>query len=349
MDRRTYLLRSGAACLATLAGFRPARAADYTLRLGSITVESSPNYRQVQQLARGMEQASAGVLEIADKPAGGYGRPAALYDMVESGDLDMAYTVQGYSPGRFPQTSVMELPLLFNNAVEGTSALRSLYEQGMLSRDYNSVKVLALTALSPYGLFTSGKTMTHLRELRGLRVRAASLTLGLMLSRLGMIPLGVPLDLMSEMLADHTLDAVTYGWDSMGATQGTGPNALAEQVKVLIDAQFPAPTLMLIMNRQKWGMLSPELQAVLEQQGQVFATTAAEGLVRRDAEARARFKADPRYSYVELTDATRGEMTQALQPMITAWKESMTKQGYDGETLYDAAVAAAQASKPAAG
>lgn len=350
LNRRHHLALSGAACLAGLTGIRPARASSYSLRLGSISSASSPSYRQgIQGLARAIERESDGALEIAEKPAGGYGRPAALFDMVESGEIDMAYSVQGYSPGRFPQTTVMELPLLFSNAAAGAAAIKSLYDQGLLSRDYNSVKVLALTALSPYGLFTTGKVVTHLRDLRGLRVRTASLTLGVMLARLGMIPIGVPLDLMSEMLADRTLDAITYGWDSLAATSGTGERALAAQVKVLIDAQFPPPTLMLVMNRQKWSTLPKELQAVLEQQSQIFASSGAEALVLRDAAAQDRFKADPRYTYVELSATTRAEMTAAFQPMITGWKESMSKQGCDGEALYAAALAAVQASKPAAG
>lgn len=40
--------------------------------------------------------------------------------MVERGDIEMAVTVQGYTPRRFPQSSVMELPLIFRNSVAGT-------------------------------------------------------------------------------------------------------------------------------------------------------------------------------------------------------------------------------------
>ena len=40
--------------------------------------------------------------------------------MVEKGDIEIAATVQGYHPGRFPQSSVMELPLMYENSIAGT-------------------------------------------------------------------------------------------------------------------------------------------------------------------------------------------------------------------------------------
>jgi TRAP-type C4-dicarboxylate transport system substrate-binding protein len=78
---------------------------------------------------------------VALKPLGGYGKPAELFTMVEKGAIEMAATVQGYHPGRFPQSSVMELPFMFENSIAGTSAMMSLYKEGLLDKDYATVKV----------------------------------------------------------------------------------------------------------------------------------------------------------------------------------------------------------------
>ena len=51
--------------------------------------------------------------------------------MVEKGAIEMAVSVQGYNPGRFPQSSVMELPLMFDNRDIGAPKLMlSLYKEG---------------------------------------------------------------------------------------------------------------------------------------------------------------------------------------------------------------------------
>ena len=44
----------------------------------------------------------------------------------------------------------MELPFMFENLIAGTSAMMSLDKEGLLDKDYASVKVLGLHALPPY-------------------------------------------------------------------------------------------------------------------------------------------------------------------------------------------------------
>ena len=41
---------------------------------------------------------------------------------------EMASSVQGYYPGRFPQSSVIELPLMFGDALSGTRTLTTLFK-----------------------------------------------------------------------------------------------------------------------------------------------------------------------------------------------------------------------------
>jgi TRAP-type C4-dicarboxylate transport system substrate-binding protein len=115
---------------------RTALAAEQTLRFGTISVAGSPTYtNQLEPYAHAMEQESGGRLEIALKPSGGYGKPTDLLPMVEKGELEIAATVQGYYPGRFPQTSVIELPFMFDDSIAGTKALNALYKEGLLAKD----------------------------------------------------------------------------------------------------------------------------------------------------------------------------------------------------------------------
>jgi hypothetical protein len=60
-----------------------------------------------------------------------------------------SYTVQGYSPGHFPRTTVAELPLMFSDAQLGTRVLWNLYKEGLLEKDYEGLKVLSLYAGVP--------------------------------------------------------------------------------------------------------------------------------------------------------------------------------------------------------
>jgi TRAP-type C4-dicarboxylate transport system substrate-binding protein len=109
-------LIAAVALLGALAqGTAPAGAAEFLLRLGSTNPPGSAADAEFEAVARAIEQESGGRIEVASKPAGGYGKVPDMFPMVERGDIEMAVTVQGYTPGRFPQSSVMELPLMFEN------------------------------------------------------------------------------------------------------------------------------------------------------------------------------------------------------------------------------------------
>ena len=201
--------------------------------------------------------------------------------MVEKGDIEMASTVQGYHPGRFPQSSVMELPLMFDNSIAGTEAMMSLYKEGLLDKDYASVKVLALYVLPPYPIFTTGKKIQSVRDFRGLRIRTPSTTVGVALSKLGAIPLGIPLNMIGDTIASGYVDAIAYGWDSVTTTKGAGGKLLIDQVSVAVDARLAAPALMVVMNRAKWDALPADLKTIIDKHSCRLAIGSARCVKRR--------------------------------------------------------------------
>jgi TRAP-type transport system periplasmic protein len=240
------------ALLVLALGSTSARAAEFVLRLGSTNPPGSAVDAEFEAIARTIEQESGGRIEVASKPAGGYGKVRDMFSVVEKGDLEMAVTVQGYNPGRFPLSSVMELPLMFQDSVAGTRAMMALYKEGLLDNDDATVKVLGLYVLEPYAIFTTGEKIETVRNFRGMRIRAPSITMGLALAKLGAIPLGIPSQMVGDTLANNTLDAVSIGWNSLLNTKGIGGKPLFNQVSVAVDAKFAAPALMLVMNRAKW-------------------------------------------------------------------------------------------------
>jgi TRAP-type C4-dicarboxylate transport system substrate-binding protein len=331
-------LLAAALALATVTLPHTARSAEFVLRFASISAEPTATYQQVYKpFAEAVAKDSNGRIEVALKPLGGYGKPADLFNMVEHRDIEMAVTVQGYSPGRFPQSSVMELPLMSESAVSGTRAMMTMLKEGDFDKDYASVRVLGLTVLPPYGIFTTGRKMEQLKDLRGLRVRTPSPTVGLALLRMGMIPLGVPVNLVGEAIASGTVDAITFGWDSLTTAPGTSGKMLSDQVSVLIDANFAAPAMMLLMNKATWESIPADLQMMIEKNGAQMVADGAKLRQASETVTRDRLKTDPRYSYIALTDAQHAQIEHLIQPAVTDWKQNMTRLGLDGDRLYDRA------------
>jgi TRAP-type C4-dicarboxylate transport system substrate-binding protein len=314
-------------------GGLPARAAEQTLRFGSISGGGTPTFALLEPYAKGLEQIGGGKLEVALKPAGGYGKPVELLPMVEKGDLEIAATVQGYYPGRFPQTSVIELPLMFDSGIVGSKALSVLFKEGALAKDYAAVKVLSLYVTPPFAVFTTGKKISSLKDMRGMRVRTPGPTVGLALGKLGAIPLGMPADAISAAIANGTVDAIAFSMDSTLGTKGVGDKMLSDQLSVVVDMRFAAPAQLIVMNQAKWDALPADTRAAWDKLSTDFTANVSRIREESEAAARQKFQADARYTFVPYSAQLHDEMKQAMAPVYDDWKADMTKRGLDGDRL----------------
>jgi TRAP-type C4-dicarboxylate transport system substrate-binding protein len=350
MSSRTKMSSTAAALLGLVTFLAtPATAADVVLRFGSINTENTAPYDQVlMPFAKAVEEESGGRIEVALKPLGGYGKPNELFPMVEKGAIEMAASVQGYHPGRFPQSSVMELPFMFQNSIAGTEAMMSLYKEGLLDKDYASVKVLGLYVLPPYPIFTTGKKIQSVRDFRGLRMRTPSTTVGVALAKLGAVPLGIPLNMIGDTLVSGYVDAIAYGWDSTTTTKGAAGKNLIDQLNVVVDAQLASPALMIVMNRARWDSLPDDLKKIIEKHGSSLALESARIREVQEAISKKKVQSDPRLVSLAFNDEQRAELLRVTAPAVEEWKANMAKLGIDGERLYKRAKELIQQYKVAA-
>ena len=324
------------AVLAVVASVSVAAAAEVTLRFAAINAEATRSFTdQLVPLKNAIEEKSQGRIRVDLGGLGKFGKPTELLGLLEKGDIDIVSTVQGYYPGRFVLSSVMELPLLYEDAEQGTYAFWKVYEEGLLARDYAGLKVLSLYTLPPYGIFVANTPIKTLRDLRGLRVRAPSLTVGLALGHLGMIPLGLPLDMIGPGLAQDLIDGVGYGWETAMTTPG--PNGkLVDQVKYLVDARFAAPTLMVIMNQKSYDRLPADLRQVVDSTtGFEFSIHSARMRDGWENAARQAMRDRGDHVYVSLTDDQRAEMRRRVAPVVDEMATNLSRQGVDGRALIE--------------
>jgi TRAP-type C4-dicarboxylate transport system substrate-binding protein len=335
MSSRTMMQSTAAALLGLVLLSAPTFAADVVLRFGAINIENSLVYEQILlPFGKAIEEESGGRIEVALKPLGGYGKPAELFTMVEKGAIEIAATVQGYHPGRFPQSSVMELPFMFENSIAGTSAMMSLYQEGLLDKDYASVKVLGLYVLPPYPIFTTGKKIQSVKDFRGLRMRTPSTTVGVALAKLGAVPLGIPLNMIGDTIASGYVDAIAYGWDSATTTKGAAGKFLSDQLSVVVDTRLAAPALMIVMNRAKWDAMPDDLKKIVEKHSSDLAMGNARIREALDVATKKKMQTDPRFTVLSLSDEQRAELQRVTAPAVAEWKANMAKLGIDGERLY---------------
>jgi TRAP-type transport system periplasmic protein len=331
------LCRTAIALSAILFSVVSADAAEIKLRFGTINAKTTRAFNeQLTPLKRAIEQGSQGKVEVELGGSGDFGKPTELLGLLEKGQIEIASTVQGYHPGRFPLSTVMEMPLLFESAEQGTYAMWKLHEEGLLARDYAGFKVLSLYVLPPYGIFTANIDFTSLRDLRGQRVRSPSLTVGLAMARLGMIPLGIPNNAVGTSLNENLIDSISYGWDSGATTPGIEGKFILDQVKYLVDARFAAPSLMIIMKQSTYDGLPAEARKAIDAAtGLDFSLRSARMRDGWENETRDRLAKQDTHKVIRLSAEQRAEMAKRTAPVIDEWADALGREGTDGRKLLD--------------
>ncbi|MCY4128202.1 MAG: TRAP transporter substrate-binding protein [Gammaproteobacteria bacterium] len=256
------------------------------------------------------------------------GRPADLYGQARDGVVDIIWTVQGYTPGRFPLTEVFELPFVCGDAEATSVAMMQFYEDWMLD-EYSDTHPLVFHAAAPAHLHTVAQKVTSLNDLKGMKVRTSSQISAEMLESLGAMPVGMPVPQTYEALARGVVDAAWLPWTIMR------PFRLHEVTKYHTEAGLCCTPFVLTMNKKRYDELPSEIQQILNR------TTGIElakrlGRIWQADELIGREIAETRgHEILSLSYSERARWEDATATVIQRWITKVTAMGFDGEKLLE--------------
>jgi TRAP-type C4-dicarboxylate transport system substrate-binding protein len=236
---------------------------------------------QNQELFTGWKQAveaeSNGRINVTIFPAQTLGKAPAGYDNAKNGVADIAWTVQGYTAGRFPLSHIVELPGLFETAEVGSCAFQKLYDSGALDQEYAETHVLFVHTHGQGHLHTRGKAVTTLADLKGLKIRRPTAVIGKLLEELGAEPVGMPAPRIYESMQRGTIDGYMLPWE---AVKGFRAYEVSDH-----HTEFGLYSLafVLTMNKAKYDGLPADLKQVIDDNtGMVWALRAGQGFDKGD-------------------------------------------------------------------
>ncbi|WP_426957117.1 TRAP transporter substrate-binding protein [Muricoccus radiodurans] len=273
MVSRRILLGSALAAPAIL---RPAavRAQEVTLRLHHFLPAVSNVHRHfLQPWAQKVQAESGGRLRVQIFPSMQLGgAPPQLYDQARDGVVDIAWTLPGNTPGRFPKIEVFELPFVANKlGVPNAKAVQEFYEKQMRD-EFREVHPICVWGHDG-GLIHANRPVRTMEDMAGLKLRFPTRQNGEALRALGAAPIGMPVPQVPEALSQRAIDGAVVPWEVVPSIR------LHELVRNHTDIPG-SPTLyiatfILAMNRAKYEALSPEAKRVLDaNSGQVAAEMA---------------------------------------------------------------------------
>lgn len=333
MKKRTLLI-GAAAAVAMLPGL--AFAQEVTLRLHQFLppVATVPA-KILKPWGEEVTAASDGriVIQHFDAMALG-GRPPELLDQARDGVVDLAMTVVGYTPGRYPRTEVFELPFMMKDPVGTSRAFWEMVESDFQESEYQDVKVLGAWVHGP-GVIHTKDPVTKLEDMKGKTLRGPTRVINDMLSELGATPVGMPLPAIPEALSKGVVNGTVIPWEVTPSIRLA--ELVSNHAEFSGDEALYTATIVLVMNKAKYDALPDDLKAILdEKSGAALSTFAAEVMYEYDKPGRDIAVANGN-TIVQLDEAEVARWKEAAQPVVARWVADMDSKGIDGQALIDQA------------
>lgn len=292
--------------------------------------------RHVQQrlmlepFKKDLEEKSKGRIRVTIHPGGALAPAPAHYENVVAGAFDIGWTLQGYTPGRFPLSAIVEMPFLWSSAQEATRVFWQLFEDmPALQNEYRDVKVLATWTHDLGQLYTTAKPVRTLEDLRGLKIRAPGPVQTTMLRALGAVPLNMPASEMYDALERGVVDGLVTG---LSAIKGY---RLEQLVKHATLAKFYVASMIVAMNQQSYKKLSSEDRALVDSlTGRRMAMLGAKNYddeADDGLDALKRVKAN----IYPLTPGETEKWKQATSQMTKEWIKETESKGLPGKQVHD--------------
>ncbi|MYB43836.1 MAG: TRAP transporter substrate-binding protein [Acidimicrobiia bacterium] len=292
-------------------------AADHPVRVGVL-----------DQWAEDVWEATGNTVAVEFHPEQALSAAAETYANVAAGGQDIGWALQGYSPGRFPATDVVEMPFVFGSGAQATETLWALYEEFEALRDeYADVKVLGLWTGGPGDLWLVDGTASSLADIAGLTLRSPTPVQAAVITALGAIPVSMAAPDMRAAIDAGEIDGLLTVDTALATHNLTDVIASGTECRCYVLASF------LVMNLDTWNSLSADQQAAIDDVSARTVSDAAAGFYDRASITAAQENAAAGIVKIQLDDDQLDEWKQATRSVVDDWVDS--NPGFDARALYE--------------
>jgi TRAP-type transport system periplasmic protein len=326
---KTMLTAAALAAAALLAaGAAQAQDKPVMLKLSSWVPAQHPLNPSLQAWADDIKKASGGTITATLFPSEQLGKAFDHYDMARDGIADFAYVNPGYQPGRFPIIAGASLPFLFANAKGGTAAINDWYKQ-YAPQEMKDVKVCFAFVHDP-GTFHARKKITLPSDIKGMKIRPATSTIGQMVTSLGGTNVQSSAPEARDMLERGVADALTFPWGSVALF------GIDKVVKYHMEVPLYVTPFVWAMNKAKYDSMSPAQKKVIDDHCTTeWAEKVASPWADFEHNGIAKIAAEPGHDVYQLTPDQLKAWRDAMGPVDAQWAESVKKAGQDPKKVMD--------------
>jgi len=319
-----------ASLLAILIGSPRSQAQDITLTFSHFLGPKSFFQADVAEpFAKELEEKTGGRVKVKIfNGADPQGKVTEQATQVKNGMVDIALGLRGAEGDRFSGSSVIELPFLVPDALRGSKALWSLYQDGTLADEYKDFKVLALFVHNPGLIHTGNKKVLTLADLKGLRLRSPNKTVSTALEYVGAVPVLLQVNDVMPAVKDGKIDGIVTNW-------GNPLQGFNDHMKFHTDTQFYTSAFFIVMNRAKFDSLPADVRAAIDaMSGETWSAKFGPLWDKWDKPVRDG-AAGPGHEVIVPDAATMAQWRDGLRPVTDSYLDALSKTFPGARQAYD--------------
>lgn len=307
-----------------------------TINLKFATFFSPKHTMQVKVFepwAKKIGELTGGKVKVTFFPGGALGKPPATYSLAEKGIADISYILQDYTPGRFPLTTVFELPFMVPSATKLSKAMWETYEEfPAFQKEYAKVKLLALFGHPGGHFYTTSKPLKTIADFKGLKIRTASPSVTKALKIYDAVPVSMPVTETYTALERGVVDGTVCPWEGVGVFK------LDDLVKYVTETDFYTVTMAVVMNKKKWKSLPEDVKKVIaENSGMSLSVACGKAYDDTDEPWKKRCMAKG-VKVVEMNAKDMEQLRSLTMPLRAEWVKEMDAKGLPGDKVLKAAL-----------
>jgi TRAP-type transport system periplasmic protein len=329
-----------AAALALSAGLAHAQDKPVALKLSSWVPAQHALNPALAAWAEDIKKQSNGTITSTLFPSEQLGKAFDHYDMARDGISDFSYVNPGYQPGRFPVFAASSLPFMVSNAKAGSAAVDSWYRQ-YAAKEMKDVHFCFAFVHDPGALHSTRKVVMP-SELKGMKIRPATSTIGQMVTTLGGTNVQSSAPEARDMLERGVAQAITFPWGSLNLF------GIDKVTKYHMDVPLYVTPFVWVMNKDKYEAMSAAQKKVIDSHcTSEWAEKVGSAWADFEIAGRAKIAAEPGHEVYKLTPDQLAAWRTAVQPVEGQWAEGVKKVGGDPKQVLDSLKASLQKNKSA--
>lgn len=256
------------------------------------------------------------------------GPPPGYYKLANKGIAHVTLIAPAYTPGQFPLSEVMQLPISGKMTSETfAKAYWKLYQKGYFDKEFKRVKVLYLGGMCPYDLhMTAGNDIKTIADMNGKKLRASGALHSEIVKAFGAIPVGMPAPEIPIAMEKGIIDGQ---FQHLGFVAAFRTEEITRSVTRI---GISSLNFAVVMNKRKYNSLPGDVKKQIDEMGARYSAKFGKAHDRMAQLAKKKLAGAGSVEYT-LSSTELKKLGQAVAPLWEKWISEKEAKGLPAKKI----------------